>query len=56
MRGDSLEDKGTEELFDRLAERYDAWFDEEGNLPFQIELEAFRAVLSALPGPGSRSG
>lgn len=46
-----MEDKGTEELFDRLAEQYDAWFDGEGKLPFQIELEAFRTVLSALPRP-----
>ncbi|HRV08382.1 MAG TPA: hypothetical protein P5568_07930 [Acidobacteriota bacterium] len=49
-----MEDKGTEELFDRLAGRYDAWFDEEGKLPFQIELEAFRwGSASALPRPES---
>lgn len=41
--------KGTDEIFDRLAEEYDAWFDGEGKLPFQIELEAFRAVIAALP-------
>lgn len=40
------------ELFDRLADRYDAWFDsEEGKKIFQIEVAAFRQVLSKLRKP-----
>jgi SAM-dependent methyltransferase len=37
--------------FDSLAEEYDAWFEEEGKLIFDIEVEALRKVLPALPKP-----
>lgn len=37
--------------FDRLAERYDAWFDNEGSLVFAIEVKAFRSILHQLPKP-----
>ena len=39
-------------LFDRLADRYDAWFEgDEGRLIFQIELEAIRAAAQTAPRP-----
>ncbi|TFG05073.1 class I SAM-dependent methyltransferase, partial [Candidatus Thorarchaeota archaeon] len=37
--------------FDRLAERYDTWFDNEGSLVFAIEVKAFRSILHQLPKP-----
>jgi len=37
--------------FDELAERYDAWFDEEGKVIFQIELAALRSASEGLPKP-----
>jgi len=37
--------------FDILASQYDAWFDEEGKLIFDIEVRAFRKMLSLLPKP-----
>lgn len=37
--------------FDDLALEYDAWFDNEGSLVFFIEVQAFKALLSSLPGP-----
>ena len=37
--------------FDNLASAYDAWFEEEGKLPFEIEVRAFQEVLPSLPGP-----
>lgn len=39
-------------LFDRLADRYDAWFEgKDGRLVFQSELAAIRAVSSDAPRP-----
>ena len=38
-------------LFDRLAPAYDAWFEREGKLIFDIEVQAFRGMLSTLPKP-----
>lgn len=39
-------------LFDRLAHRYDAWFDgDEGRLIFQIELAAIRGAAQAASRP-----
>lgn len=40
-----------ETLFDRLAMRYDGWFDGEGRPIFQIELAAIRALIDDLPRP-----
>jgi SAM-dependent methyltransferase len=37
--------------FDRLAERYDSWFEEAGRLIFSTEVRAFRTVLPMLPEP-----
>ena len=37
--------------FDILASQYDAWFDEEGKLIFDIEVRAFQEVLPLLPKP-----
>lgn len=37
--------------FDNLALAYDAWFEEEGKLVFDMELKAFREVLPLLPKP-----
>ena len=37
--------------FDTLASKYDAWFDEEGRLIFDIEVRAFQEVLPLLPKP-----
>ncbi len=37
--------------FDDLALEYDAWFDNEGSLVFFTEVQAFKALLSSLPGP-----
>jgi SAM-dependent methyltransferase len=37
--------------FNNLASEYDAWFEEEGELIFAIEVEAFRKVLPLLPKP-----
>lgn len=42
---------GKGSLFDELAEAYDAWFDEEGRLTFDIEVRAFQNVLKDLPEP-----
>lgn len=44
--------EGNTPLFDRLAHRYDAWFEgDEGRLIFQIELEAIRAAAQTAPRP-----
>jgi SAM-dependent methyltransferase len=37
--------------FDDLADEYDAWFDEEGKLVFDIEIRAFQEILPVLPRP-----
>ncbi len=37
--------------FDELAEVYDAWYEKEGKLIFEIEVRAFREVLASLPKP-----
>jgi SAM-dependent methyltransferase len=37
--------------FDSLASAYDAWFEEEGKLVFDIEVSAFKEVLPLLPKP-----
>jgi len=37
--------------FDSLASDYDAWFEEEGRLIFDSEVEALRQVLPLLPKP-----
>jgi len=37
--------------FDILASAYDAWFEEEGKLIFDIEVRAFQEVLHMLPQP-----
>ena len=37
--------------FDILASEYDAWFEEEGKLIFDIEVRAFQEVLTQLPKP-----
>jgi len=37
--------------FDILASKYDAWFDEEGKLIFDIEVRAFQEVLPLIPKP-----
>jgi len=37
--------------FDELAEAYDAWYEEEGKLLFEIEVRAFRETLTELPKP-----
>ena len=38
-------------VFDSFADQYDAWYDNEGKLIFEIELEAFRSLLPLLPRP-----
>ncbi len=38
-------------LFDSLAAEYDAWFEQEGRLIFDIEVRAFQEVLPQLPRP-----
>jgi len=37
--------------FDFMAEAYDAWFEGEGKLIFEIELAAIRRILPGLPHP-----
>jgi len=37
--------------FDELAEAYDAWYEEEGKLLFEIEVRAFQELLPLLPKP-----
>jgi SAM-dependent methyltransferase len=37
--------------FDILASEYDAWFEQEGKLVFDIEVKAFQEVLPLLPKP-----
>ncbi len=37
--------------FDILASEYDAWFEQEGKLIFDIEVRAFQEVLPLLPKP-----
>ena len=39
------------ELYDSLSAEYDAWFEGEGRLTFDIEVRAFREILSRLPKP-----
>ncbi len=38
-------------LFDRLASDYDAWFEKEGKLIFDIESRAFKEILPSLDKP-----
>ena len=38
-------------LFDDLASEYDEWFDKDGKMTFDIEVKAFRHLLSGLPEP-----
>jgi len=38
-------------VFDKLADQYDAWFDEQGKIVFDIEVCALRSVLAYLPKP-----
>lgn len=38
-------------LFDSLASEYDAWFEQEGRLIFDIEARAFQGMLPLLPRP-----
>ena len=38
-------------LFNSLALAYDAWFEDKGRLIFNMEVEAFREVVSTLPKP-----
>ena len=42
--------------FDALASAYDAWFEEEGKLPFSIEVRAFQELLPSLPKPWLETG
>jgi len=44
-------DKSSISPFNDLALEYDAWFDREGSLIFFIEVQAFRALMPALPKP-----
>jgi SAM-dependent methyltransferase len=37
--------------FDELAPEYDAWFEEEGKLTYDIEVRAFQQILPSLPRP-----
>ncbi len=37
--------------FDELAEIYDAWYEEEEKLLYEIEVRAFREILPSLPKP-----
>ena len=38
-------------VFEKMASDYDAWFDKEGKLVFDIEVLAFQEILSLLPKP-----
>lgn len=38
-------------LFDSLAERYDAWFEDKGKGIFELEVRAIRRITSDLPRP-----
>ena len=38
-------------LFNTLASEYDGWFERDGRLIFDIESEAFHAILPSLPKP-----
>lgn len=38
-------------IFDELATEYDAWFEEEGKLIFDIEVQAIKRILNCLPKP-----
>jgi SAM-dependent methyltransferase len=42
--------------FDDFPLEYDAWFDEEGNRIFRIEVQAFKKLLSSLPKPWLETG
>ncbi len=37
--------------FNEMASEYDAWYDNDGSLIFFIEVQAFKALLPALPRP-----
>jgi SAM-dependent methyltransferase len=37
--------------FERFASKYDAWFEQEGSLIFDIEVRAFLKILPSLPKP-----
>jgi SAM-dependent methyltransferase len=43
--------KNLDSPFDILASEYDAWFEKEGKLIFDIEVKAFQEVLVMLPKP-----
>ena len=43
--------KNADSPFDTLASEYDAWFEQEGKLIFDIEVKAFQEVLPLLPKP-----
>lgn len=43
-------------IFDDVASEYDAWFDGEGKLIFDIEVRALQRVLPRLPGPWLEMG
>lgn len=43
--------RDTTSPFEEYAEQYDRWYDGDGKLIFEIELEAFRSVLPDLPKP-----
>jgi len=53
--GSEMEEEGTDDsrvwLFDAVAKDYDAWFEDAGKAVFDIEVRAFRDVLSSLPRP-----
>jgi len=38
-------------VFDELADQYDAWFDEQGKIVFDIEVRALKSILADLPKP-----
>ncbi|MFO7835649.1 MAG: hypothetical protein R6V83_03270 [Candidatus Thorarchaeota archaeon] len=43
--------RGSYSPFDRLAERYDDWFEDDGRLIFSTEVKAFYTLLPMLPEP-----
>jgi SAM-dependent methyltransferase len=45
------EQKNNSTLFDSLADAYDAWFDADGRVIFQVEAEAFKPLAPAFPRP-----
>lgn len=51
LNPDEKYDVARGELYDSLSAEYDAWFDGEGRLTFDIEVGAFREILPLLPKP-----